>query len=184
VNRRAKGDGGLSWDVARERCVASATIGYDGRGRRIARRGSGEDQDGGRLSTARPPPDDPPKPGPHERQSRVSGANPQDTSAASALDGRTEGPTLPHRGRPSPHHQLTRPYVDNSERTIMGTLKDRPPVAPVLYRVDEAAEALRLSRSVLYELIRSGGLRTVKAGRRRLVPVAALTEYVASLDAA
>jgi excisionase family DNA binding protein len=66
----------------------------------------------------------------------------------------------------------------------MGTLKDRPPVAPVLYRVDEAAEALRLSRSVLYELIRSGRLRTVKAGRRRLVPVAALTEYVASLDVA
>jgi excisionase family DNA binding protein len=65
----------------------------------------------------------------------------------------------------------------------MGTLKDRPPVAPGLYRVDEAAEALRLSRSVLYELIRSGRLRTVKAGRRRLVPVAALTEYVASLDA-
>jgi hypothetical protein len=24
VNRRAKGDGGLSWDVARDRCVASA----------------------------------------------------------------------------------------------------------------------------------------------------------------
>jgi excisionase family DNA binding protein len=66
----------------------------------------------------------------------------------------------------------------------MGTLKDRPSVAPLLYRVDEAAEALRLSRSVLYELIRSGRLRTVKAGRRRLVPVAALTEYVASLDAA
>jgi excisionase family DNA binding protein len=66
----------------------------------------------------------------------------------------------------------------------MGTLKDRRPGAPVLYRVDEAAEALRLSRSVLYELIRSGRLRTVKAGRRRLVPVAALTEYVASLDAA
>jgi excisionase family DNA binding protein len=66
----------------------------------------------------------------------------------------------------------------------MGTLTDPPPVAPVLYRVDEAAEALRLSRSVLYELIRSGGLRTVKAARRRLVPVAALTEYVASLDAA
>jgi hypothetical protein len=35
VNRRAKGDGGLSWDVARERCVASATIGYDGRGWRL-----------------------------------------------------------------------------------------------------------------------------------------------------
>ena len=44
-----------------------------------------------------------------------------------------------------------------------------------------AAEALRLSRSVLYELIRSGRLRTVKQGRRRLVPVSALAEYVDSL---
>ena len=54
-------------------------------------------------------------------------------------------------------------------------------VTPVLYRVDEAAEALRLSRSVIYELIRSGRLRTVKQGSRRLVPVAALGEYVESL---
>ena len=46
---------------------------------------------------------------------------------------------------------------------------------------NEAAEALRLSRSVLYELIRSGRLRTVKQGRRRLVPVSALAEYVDSL---
>jgi excisionase family DNA binding protein len=36
--------------------------------------------------------------------------------------------------------------------------------------------------SVLYELIRSGQLRTVKQGRRRLVPVSALAEYVASLE--
>ena len=56
-------------------------------------------------------------------------------------------------------------------------------VPAVLYSVDEAAWALRLSKSVLYELIRSGRLRTVKAGRRRLVPVTALAEYVASLEA-
>ena len=55
-------------------------------------------------------------------------------------------------------------------------------VPPVLYRVDEAAEALRLSRSVVYELIRSGRLRSVKEGRRRLVPVVALAEYVALLE--
>jgi Replication initiator protein, pSAM2 len=47
-------------------------------------------------------PDNPPSPGPQDRQSRVSEANPEDTSPASALDGRTEGPTLPNRGRPSP----------------------------------------------------------------------------------
>jgi len=66
----------------------------------------------------------------------------------------------------------------------MHAANDRPPVPAVLYRVDEAADALRLSRSVLYELIRSGRLRTVKAGRRRLVPVAALAEYVNSLGGA
>jgi excisionase family DNA binding protein len=58
----------------------------------------------------------------------------------------------------------------------------RPGVVPVVYSVDEAAEALRLSRSALYELIRSGRVRSVKSGRRRLVPVAALGEYVADLD--
>jgi excisionase family DNA binding protein len=58
---------------------------------------------------------------------------------------------------------------------------DRPVVPAVLYRVDEAAEALRLSRSSIYELIRSGQLRTVKHGARRLVPVDALGEFVRSL---
>ena len=51
----------------------------------------------------------------------------------------------------------------------------------MLYDVEEVAEALQLSRSALYELIRSGQLRSVKSGRRRLVPVAALSEYVARL---
>ena len=66
----------------------------------------------------------------------------------------------------------------------MTTSRIQPDVPALLYRVDEAAVALRLSRSVLYELIRTGQLRTVKAGRRRLVPVATLAEYVDSLDGA
>lgn len=57
-------------------------------------------------------------------------------------------------------------------------------VAPLMYRVDEAAGALRLSRSQVYELIRSGQLLTVRCGRRRLVPVTALVQYVAALERA
>jgi excisionase family DNA binding protein len=67
------------------------------------------------------------------------------------------------------------------KRAIMAVAESRPAVPAVLYDVNEAAEALRLSRSVLYELIRSSRLRTVKQGRRRLVPVSALAEYVDSL---
>lgn len=55
-------------------------------------------------------------------------------------------------------------------------------IAPVLYRVEEAAEALRLGRTIVYELIRCGRLRTVKVGTRRLVPVAAVLEYAATLE--
>ena len=65
---------------------------------------------------------------------------------------------------------------------IMSRRTDVADVPAVLYGVEEAAAALRLSRSVLYELIRSGQLRTVKQGRRRLVPVSALADYVASLE--
>lgn len=59
-------------------------------------------------------------------------------------------------------------------------MKQEVKVPALAYRVEEAAEALRLSRSVIYELIRSGQLRTMKQGRRRLVPVAALHEYLES----
>jgi excisionase family DNA binding protein len=41
---------------------------------------------------------------------------------------------------------------------------------------------LSLSRSVIYELIRAGRLRTVKEGRTRLIPQSAITDYVALLE--
>ncbi|GLZ15073.1 hypothetical protein Acsp04_53080 [Actinomadura sp. NBRC 104425] len=49
-------------------------------------------------------------------------------------------------------------------------------MSELVLTVDEAAERLRVSRWTLYNLIRSNQLRTVKIGRRRLVPVDALTE--------
>jgi excisionase family DNA binding protein len=53
---------------------------------------------------------------------------------------------------------------------------------PQLYRVNEAARVLSISRTVIYELIRSGRLRSVKEGRTRLIPASAVAEYVALLE--
>jgi excisionase family DNA binding protein len=50
-----------------------------------------------------------------------------------------------------------------------------------LYRVPEAMTLLSMSRSVLYEQIRAGRLRTVSQGRARLIPATAIDEYVALL---
>ena len=52
----------------------------------------------------------------------------------------------------------------------------------LLYRVDDAAQLLSISRSVVYELLRSGRLRSVHVGRTRLIPLDALAEYVAQLE--
>ncbi|WP_240157307.1 helix-turn-helix domain-containing protein [Pseudonocardia broussonetiae] len=51
-----------------------------------------------------------------------------------------------------------------------------------LYRVPEAMEILSLRRSVMYEQLRSGRLRSVRVGRTRLVPASAITAYVALLE--
>ncbi|KQV15323.1 MULTISPECIES: helix-turn-helix domain-containing protein [unclassified Kitasatospora] len=53
---------------------------------------------------------------------------------------------------------------------------------PVLYRVPDAMLILRMSRTVIYDLIRVGRLRTVKEGRARFIPASAIAEYVALLE--
>jgi excisionase family DNA binding protein len=54
--------------------------------------------------------------------------------------------------------------------------------ARVLYRVPEAVALLSMSRSAIYELIRSNRLRSVKQGRCRLIPSEAIAEYVQLLE--
>jgi excisionase family DNA binding protein len=51
-----------------------------------------------------------------------------------------------------------------------------------LYRVTDAMRLLSLSRSVIYEQIRSGRLRSVTQGRTRLIPATAIAEYIALLE--
>ncbi|HEY6276522.1 MAG TPA: helix-turn-helix domain-containing protein [Streptosporangiaceae bacterium] len=51
----------------------------------------------------------------------------------------------------------------------------------LLLTVPEAAEALAISRSKLYELIAAGLVRSVRIDGSRRVPVEALETYVATL---
>jgi excisionase family DNA binding protein len=52
----------------------------------------------------------------------------------------------------------------------------------VLYRVTEAMTILSMSRSLLYQEIRAGRLRSVKRGRSRLISASAIADYVALLE--
>ncbi len=55
------------------------------------------------------------------------------------------------------------------------------PTEPLLLTVDDAALLLSISRSRVFELCRDGKLRSVKLGKRRLVPRQCLTAYVDEL---
>ena len=76
--------------------------------------------------------------------------------------------------RPKP--QLGREGVGVAQKLVRAEVPRR-----VLYRVEEAVVLLGISRSQLYELIRSGRLHTVTEGRVRLIPAAAIDAYVSLL---
>ncbi|MEU7807892.1 excisionase family DNA-binding protein [Micromonospora chalcea] len=52
---------------------------------------------------------------------------------------------------------------------------------PLLYTVEEAAKELRIGRTQMFALLGSGRVRSVKIGRSRRIPRAALDAYVAEL---
>jgi excisionase family DNA binding protein len=51
-----------------------------------------------------------------------------------------------------------------------------------LYGIKDAMVILSLGRTAIYEQIRSGRLRSVMEGRRRLIPASAIADYVALLE--
>ena len=52
---------------------------------------------------------------------------------------------------------------------------------PSLIAVEEAARLLGIGRSTTYELVRMGVLRSVKIGRRRLIPRTAINDAIVTL---
>lgn len=59
---------------------------------------------------------------------------------------------------------------------------DEQPGLPVTVSVEQAAHLLGIGRTVTYDLVLSGELRSVKIGRRRLVVRASIAEYVDRLE--
>ncbi len=59
----------------------------------------------------------------------------------------------------------------------------RPPVERLLYRPAEAAEALGVSRSKMYELMNRRDIPWVLVGRSRRVPVEALRQLIGTAGA-
>ena len=51
--------------------------------------------------------------------------------------------------------------------------------APLAHRIPDACNRLGIGRSMLYELIKAGELRTIKIGTRTLVPEADLQKIIA-----
>ncbi len=70
--------------------------------------------------------------------------------------------------------QKSAPRTDTGSRTprlgdTRMSITIAAPAERVLYRPEEAAMALGIGRSLVYEEIRLGRLRTVRIGRRRLI---------------
>lgn len=51
-----------------------------------------------------------------------------------------------------------------------------------LWPVEAVMQRLAIGRSMVFDLIRSGELRSVKVGRRRLVSETAINEYIDRID--
>ena len=51
-----------------------------------------------------------------------------------------------------------------------------------LYRVTDVMRMLNMSRSVVFEQLRTGRLRSVKQGRTRLITAAGIRGYIALLE--
>jgi excisionase family DNA binding protein len=59
---------------------------------------------------------------------------------------------------------------------------DGPRTPDRLLSIDETAALIGQGRTSIYREIQAGRLRSAKAGRRRLVPESAVTDYIAAMS--
>jgi excisionase family DNA binding protein len=83
----------------------------------------------------------------------------------------------------TPDHEVAiRGAVDELVAALLAVV--RAEVAPVpgtsdrLLSIDQAASALGIGRTALYDELTNGRLRSFKVGRRRLIPASAIDAYI------
>jgi excisionase family DNA binding protein len=74
-----------------------------------------------------------------------------------------------------PHQSSRRSSDDNDEANNADTTRQ------LLLTVEQAAHKLNIGRTMLYELLQSGILESVRIGNCRRIPADALSEFVARL---
>ena len=81
---------------------------------------------------------------------------------------------------PTDREAAIRSAVDQLVSVLLAAATPEPADAPDrLLSVDEAAALLGIGRSRTYDEIAAGRLRSLRVGRRRLVPSGAIGEYIA-----
>ena len=69
-----------------------------------------------------------------------------------------------------------------TDQTVPGLARARPiPPPRVVLTVEQAAEALGIGRTLMYELVGAGAVESVLIGRLRRIPTEALWDYVNGL---
>lgn len=66
------------------------------------------------------------------------------------------------------------PALGSEDQMTVRSTQRRPMPSPLAYSVNEATQALPVSRSTLFAMIAAGKIRTVTIGRRRLIPASEL----------
>ena len=79
--------------------------------------------------------------------------------------------------------------LEAAVRELVAALREEmafaPPIGPrELLSVGSAAERASIGRTLMYSLIQRGDVRSVKAGRRRLIPADSLAEFMTRVSAA
>lgn len=59
----------------------------------------------------------------------------------------------------------------------MSTVEPKP-VEPKLLSVDQTAHQLAIGKTTLFALLNTGALKSLTIGRRRLIPVTALEQFI------